>query len=268
MNAMHVEGVYAELNRAGVGQGAIENAAKALNGVLNHAVRMRLIPANPAKAVERPKSPHREMLCLDDGQVRAVLTAGRGAVALPLIVTALGTGCRQGELLALTWDDIDLRTGTLTIRKSLSQTKAGFVVKEPKTKNGRRSIALPPFAVEALTTHKGAMLKAGLLSASVFCTRNGNWLNKNNVLRAFRAVVARANRANAGADGWRPIPSEIRFHDMRHTHASLLLSTGHSVVAVSRRLGHAKPSITLNVYGHCMPTDDAKLAESIGVLVG
>jgi site-specific recombinase XerC len=68
MNALHVEGLYAELHRAEVGPGAIENAAKALNGALNHAVRMRLISANPAKAVERPKSPHREMRCLDDGR--------------------------------------------------------------------------------------------------------------------------------------------------------------------------------------------------------
>jgi integrase len=263
VNALHVEGLYAELHRAEVGPGAIENAAKALNGALNHAVRMRLIPANPAKAVERPKSPQREMLCLDDGQVRAVLAVGRGAVAFPLIATALGTGCRQGELLALTWDDIDLKAGTLTVRRSLSQTKAGFVVKEPKTKNSRRTIALPPFVVDALTAHKAAMLKAGLLAAPVFCTRGGGYLNKNNVLRAFRAVVARSNKANGEVEGYRPIPEEIRFHDMRHTAASLLLSKGHSLIAVSRRLGHAKPSITLNVYGHLMPTDDAQLAAEL-----
>jgi integrase len=107
------------------------------------------------------------------------------------------------------------------------------------------------------------MLKAGLLAAPVFCTRTGGYLNKNNVLRAFRAVVARANKASVEAEWWRPIPEGIRFHDMRHTVASLLLSKGHSLVAVSRRLGHAKPSITLNVYGHCTPTDDAQLANRL-----
>src|SRR5262249_13855463 len=156
----------------------------------------------------------------------------------------------------------------IAVRRSLSQTRAGFVVKEPKTRTSRRTIALPPFAVDALTSHKAAMLKAGLLAAPVFCARNGNYLNKNNVLRAFRAVVARANRANAGVEGWRPIPAGIRFHDMRHTAASLLLSKGFSVVAVSRRLGHGKPSITLNVYGHCMPTDDAQLAEGLHRMMG
>jgi integrase len=200
-------------------------------------------------------------------QVRAVLTAGRGAVAFPLIATALGTACRQGELLAAAWDDIDLKTGTLSVRRSLSQTKAGFVVKEPKTRNSRRTIALPRFTVSALTAHKAEMMKAGLLSAPVFCARNGNYLNKNNCLRAFRAVVARANRANADVEGYRPIPAEIRFHDMRHTVASLLFSKGHSLVAVSRRLGHAKPSITLNVYGHCMPTDDAQLADRLDAMM-
>jgi integrase len=141
-------------------------------------------------------------------------------------------------------------------------------VKEPKTRNSRRTIALPPFVVEALTANKAAMMKAGLLSGPVFCTCTGNYLNKNNVLRAFRAIVARANKANADVEGYRSIPAEIRFHDMRHTVASLLLSKGHSLVAVSRRLGHAKPSITLNVYGHCMPTDDARLADRLDALMG
>lgn len=267
LNALHVEGLYSELHRDEVGTSTIRNVAKAVNVALNYAVRKKLIAYNPAAAVEKPKASEREMLCLDDVQVKAVLTAGREAVTFPLLAAALGTGCRQGELLALGWDDIDLRKGMLTVRKSLAQTKAGFVVKEPKTKNGRRMIALPPFAVEALTAHKAAVLKAGILSAPVFCTRTGNYLNKNNVLRAFRAVVVRANKANVETDGWRPIPAEIRFHDMRHTVASLLLSKGHSLVAVSRRLGHAKPSITLNVYGHCMPTDDAQLAERLHTMM-
>lgn len=268
LNALHVEGLYAELHRAGVGPGAIENAGKMLKGALTHAVRKKLISANPAKAVDSPKAPEREMLCLDDVQVRAVLAAGGGAVTRPLVATALGTGCRQGELLALGWDDIDLRKGTLTVRKSLSPTAEGFVVKEPKTKNGRRTIALPPFVVEALTAHKAAMLKAGLLSAPVFCTRTGQYQDKANVLKKFRAVVARANAANAGVEDYRPIPAAIRFHDMRHTAASLLLSKGYSLVAVSRRLGHAKPSITLDVYGHLMPTDDAQLAEGLHRMMG
>jgi integrase len=268
LNALHVEGLYAELHRAGVGPGAIENAGKMLKGALTHAVRKKLIVANPAGAVESPKAPEREMLCMDDTQVRAVLAAGGGAVTRPLIATALGTGCRQGELLALGWDDIDLRKGVLTVRKSLSPTADGFVVKEPKTKSGRRTITLPPFVVEVLTAHKAAMLRAGLLDAPVFCTRTGTYQDKANVLKKFRAVVARANQANADVEGWRPIPASIRFHDMRHTAASLLLSKGFSLVAVSRRLGHAKPSITLDVYGHLMPTDDQQLADGLHRMMG
>jgi integrase len=268
VNALHVEGLYTELHRAGVGPGAIENAGKMLKGALTHAVRKKLIMANPAMAVDSPKAPEREMLCLDDLQVRAVLAAGRGLPTFSLIATSLGTGCRQGELLALTWDDVDLRKGTLTVRKSLSPTEGGYVVKEPKTKSGRRTIALPPFVVEALTAHKAAMLKTGLLDAPVFCTRTGTYQDKANVLKKFRAVVARANKANAEVEGYRSVPATIRFHDMRHTAASLLLSKGYSLVAVSRRLGHAKPSITLDVYGHLMPTDDAQLAEGLHRMMG
>jgi integrase len=266
LTALHVEGLYAELHAAGVGAGAIENAAKVLNGALVRAVKLNLIAANPAKAVDRPKSPHREMLFLDDSQVRAVLDAGRGAVAFPLVAAALGTGARQGELLALMWEDVDLRAETLQINKSLSQTKAGFVVKAPKTKAGRRTVQLPPATVEALTLHKAAMLKAGLLSAPVFSTRTGGYLNRNNVLRAFRAIVARANRTITAAGG-KPVPTEIRFHDLRHTTASLLLSKGASLVAVSSRLGHARRSITLDLYGHKMPNDDRQLADLLNTML-
>lgn len=269
LDALHVEGFYGEMHRDKVGPFAARGAADVLSIALNHAVRLKLIGTNPAAAIDKPKLPKREMLCLTDAQARAVRTAGLAVPVGPLLTVALATGCRQGELLALTWDDVDLRKGTLTVRRSLSQTKAGFVLKDPKTKASRRTVALPAFAVETLTALKAAAMTKGLLSAPVFCTRTGGYLDKKNVLRAFRAVVRRANKVIAAQDGPPAdqgrgpelIPAKVRFHDLRHTVASLLLSKGHSLRAVSQRLGHSKPEMTLRVYAHCLPTDDAKLAD-------
>ena len=189
------------------------------------------------------------------------------------VVLALATGCRQGELLALTWDDIDLVKGTLTVRRSLAQTDGGFLVKEPKTASSRRTIALPGLAVSVLTEQKAAALKAGLLNAPVFCTREGNWLLKRNIIRALRAVIRRANTPPGKINkGGRPkkdapprakekfemlnlVPAKLRFHDLRHTVASILLSQGQSVRAVSQRLGHSNAAMTLRVTPTaCPPT--------------
>ncbi len=175
---------------------------------------------------------------------------------------------------------------TLTVRRSLAQTDDGFVVKEPKTASSRRTVALPGLAVSVLTEHKAASLKAGLLDAPVFCTRGGNWLLKRNVLRALRAVIRRANtppgkinkggrpkkgqtpRAKEKFEMLKLIPAKLRFHDLRHTVASILLSQGQSVRAVSQRLGHSNPALTLRVYAHCMPSDDPQLAAALDKMLG
>lgn len=280
LNALHVEGLYADMARDGKGAFTIRAAADALSIALNHAVRLKLIRSNPSAAVKKPKTPKREMVCLTDAQAKAALAAAQSAQVGPLVIAALGTGCRQGELLALTWEDIDLKAGTLTVRHSLAQTKAGFVTKEPKTAASRRTLALPGFVVDAVTTLKAARAKAGLLGGPVFCTRTGGYLCKKNVLRAFRGVVAKANAtARSAAENASPerppngpsercdevklIPAKVRFHDLRHTVASLLLSKGHSLKAVSQRLGHANPVMTLRVYAHTMPNDDANLADGL-----
>ncbi|WP_082841043.1 site-specific integrase [Gemmata sp. SH-PL17] len=218
------------------------------------------------------------MLCLNDTQAKVVREAPVGAPVGPLVV-ALGTGRRQGELLALTWDDVDLKNGTPTVRRSLAQTKGGFITKEPETAASRRTLTVPGFVVETLTKLKAVRLKA--LDKPVFCTRDGGYLCKKNVMRAFRGVVAKANKAlQATAEGInltetaanseggvKLIPEKVRFHDLRHSVASLLLSTGHSLKAVSQQLGHANPTMTLRVYARTMPNDDAKLVEGLAQIM-
>jgi integrase len=127
--------------------------------------------------------------------------------------------------------------------------------------------------LSALREHRAAALKAGLIASPVFCTRTGKHLDKKNVLRSFRNVVKKVNAATqkqATNTNLEPclIPEMIRFHDIRHTHASQLIANGHSIKAVSRRLGHSCIDVTLRVYAHLMPDDDAKLATGVELLFG
>jgi integrase len=286
INGLHIEGLYTDMARDGVGATTIRHAATMLGIAFSHACSLKLIPFNPVATIKKPKAPKRQMLFLTPAQVKILLDAARGQPCYPVLVIALATGCRQGELLALTWDDVDLVKATLTVRRSLAQTDEGFQIKEPKTAASRRTITLPDLAVAVLTQHKAAALKDGLLDAPVFCTRNGNWLLKRNVLRALRAVIRRANtppgKINKGGrpkKGEEPrskekfemlklIPAKLRFHDLRHTVASVLLSQGQSVRAVSQRLGHSNPALTLRVYAHCMPSDDPQLATALNKMLG
>lgn len=285
VNALHVESFYADMARDGVGPTTIRHAANMLGVAFSHACNLKLIPFNPVSAIKKPKNPKRHMLFLTPDQVKILLEVGKDRPCYALVVLALATGCRQGELLALTWEDVDFVKATLTVRRSLAQTDEGFLVKEPKTAASRRTITLPDLALTVLTEHKAAALKAGLLDAPVFCTRDGNWLLKRNVLRALRALIRRANTPPGNINkGGRPkkgvvpqtkevkmlklIPAKLRFHDLRHTVASCLLSQGQSVRAVSQRLGHSNPALTLRVYAHCMPSDDPQLAAALNKMLG
>lgn len=269
LTKLHVTAVYADLRAAGGGPATVRAAADALAIALNYAVKLDLIKANPAsaQAVPKPKVPKREMIALTAEQSRALLAAARDKPVYPLLAVALGSGCRQGELLALRWDDVDLRTGSVRVRRSLARTRTGFVVKEPKTEASRRTVSLPAFAIAALTELRETADRSGLLQAPVFCTRTGGHLDKKNVLRAFKAVVKSVNRAKP-ADSPDPIPPAMRFHDIRHTVASMLLSAGQSLRAVSRRLGHSRPEMTLRVYAHCLPQDDERLSAELDRALG
>src|SRR6202007_2698729 len=115
--ALHVESLYAEMARDVVGATTVRHAADVLGAAFSHACNLKLIPFNPVAAIKKPKAPKRQMLFLTSEQVKILLEAAKGQPCYPLVVLALATGCRQGELLALTWEGVDLSKGTLTVRR-------------------------------------------------------------------------------------------------------------------------------------------------------
>lgn len=273
LRAMHVEGFYAAMQSRGVTAWTRRAAGQLLTAVLRHAVRLKLIPFNPAADVAKARPDEKEMHFLTEPQTRQFLRAAKTCRLSAIFAVAIGTGMRQGELLGLRWDDIDFDAGTVAVQRSLAQLKGGFLLKEPKSKRSRRTVTLPGFALDALRDHRAAMLKEGNIAAPVFCTRTGQFIGKSNLIRqVFKPVIRRANAeatTSAAATGkTSELLPDIRFHDLRHTHATALLSRGHSLKAVSQRLGHASVELTLRVYAHVLPTDDQTLAESLDRMVG
>lgn len=278
LTPLQVESYYASMRNAGVGPGSARHAAKALCAALNYAVRLGVIPASTASSVPLPPEPEREMVVLTPELMRHFLTRTSHLPLYPVLVLALGTGMRRGELLGLHWPEVELgNEPAVTVRQALTRTKAhGYSLKVPKTKSARRTITLPPFSAGALRELRVRALKAGLIRAPVFCTKSGSFLSARNVSHGFVAAIDWANDPEKGTHEKRrkaprpaPVmPEGFRFHDMRHTHASILLSQGASLKAVSQRLGHANAALTLRIYAHCLPGDDAKLAGMIGALMG
>jgi integrase len=137
------------------------------------------------------------------------------------------------------------------------------LLKEPKTPSSRRTLALPLFALEAMREHRKQQLAAGLVACPVFCSKDGKYLQRRNVGHMVSTIIDYAR-----ATGPLPIPERVRFHDLRHSHASILLSAGASLRAVSQRLGHSNAALNLRIYAHCLPGDDARLAEELQRRIG
>jgi integrase len=155
----------------------------------------------------------------------------------------------------------------------LWQSKGQSILKEPQSKRSRRTITLPRFALDALQEHRHAMLREGNIAAPVFCTESGRFTSRSNLLaKMFKRIIRKANKAlTAAAKEQGATPSllpDLRFHDLRHSHATTLLARGHSIKAVSQRLGHESIEITLKTYAHVLPTDDAALAEGLEKMLG
>jgi integrase len=212
-----------------------------LGRVLAHAARRGLIADNPIRRLEpreRPRVVKREMRILRPEEIDALLRAAVPAYR-PVLATAIFTGLRQAELLGLTWADVDFDGGVVHVRRQLD--RSGIHV-QPKTPQALRSVILMPSLAQLLREHKSrsAHREHG---DPVFATRTGRPMYYRNVSR--RGLAAAMHKAALDREG----ELRLRFHDLRHCFASLLIAQGLNVVFISRQLGHASPSFTLDVYG-------------------
>jgi integrase len=207
-----------------------------------------LIPRNVTEAVKAPRPSSKEIRPLSPEQAKTLLETVRGDRLEALYVVAVATGLRQGELLALKWEDVELENAVLRVRRTLTRTGGKYTVGPPKTDRSR-SVGLTERAVEALRAHlsrqleemeqMGSLYQPGGL---VFANKSGSTINPSNLRQRSLAPLLK----KAG------LP-HIRFHDLRHTCATLLLSRNVNPKIVSEMLGHASIAITLNTYSHVLP---------------
>lgn len=259
----HIQGLYNQLLEQKVGVYVVRKIHTLLHSALTQAVKMGTIPRNPADAVMQPKEPSKEMKILDENQVSQLLVSVSNHRWEALFYMAVTTGMRQMELLGLKWTDLDWVKRTIKVERQLVRPdKEGIQFAPPKTKFGRRSVDLGSRAIEVLRRHyqhqhveRMAAGEHWIESGLIFTNSNGGPIHPRNLLRDFKMLLRHTG-----------LPM-IRFHDLRHTAASLMLNHGTPVLVVSRRLGHAKPSITLDVYGHLLPRMQAEAAEMLDELI-
>jgi integrase len=216
-----------------------------LKQAFKQAVRWRLMPRNVIDDVDPPKAIRPRVECWDDDEARTFLAVAEGDGYGALWITALHTGMRLGELLALYWGDVDLRKGVIHVRRGGSDD-------DTKSQAGRRTITLYPEAIEALQAQREARPLPIASTALVFTSSAGTPLDQGNVRRRFYTLVRKAGLKN------------ITIHGLRHTHATLLLLHGVDIKTVSMRLGHASIQITLDTYAHVLPQMEEKAAAAIG----
>jgi integrase len=233
--------IVAELEARGLAGWTIRGILVPLGRVLAYATRRKLIPYNPMRNVERSERPRvarREMRILRTDEIDALLRAAPRPY-LPLLTTAIFTGLRQSELLGLLWADIDFESAVLHVRRQLDRNGSYGKLKSP---SALRTVLLSPSLAAHLRAHQRGAVHSDSTSP-VFATATGRPMDHRNVTRRGLAV------AIADADVNRAFEPTLRFHDLRHTYAAMLIAQGLNVVYVSRQLGHAYASFTLDSYG-------------------
>lgn len=259
----HVRSLHREKLDSGLAPATVRKIHSTLHKALSQAVSDGLIPRNAAD-VKAPRPAPEEMRPLSEAEARAFLGVARGDRFEPLYVLAITTGLRRGELLGLRWDDADLERGTLRVGRALVREGGRHTLGETKTKRGRRRVNLTPRTVAALKAHRKRQLEervklAGLYEDQglVFSTGTGTPINPENLVkRSFKPLLKKAG-----------LP-EIRFHDLRHTCATLLLGRGVHPKMVQELLGHATIALTLDTYSHCLPSMGDQASGAMGDAFG
>ena len=262
-----VSQLHVDLQEKGLAPKTITLVHNMLHKALSQAVLWGQMAVNPAAAVAPPRPVRKEVRPLTSAQAQRLLAAAVSDRLHALYTVALTCGLRQGELLGLRWQDMDLDAGVLAVRQQAQRelTAPGrreWVFTEPKTAKGRRTIALPQLAVDALLRHRQQQAEERLRVGQtwedldlVFPNLVGRPIEKSNLLRrSFWPLLERAGLPH------------MRFHDLRHTAATLLLTLGLHPKVVQERLGHSTIGVTMDVYSHVMPTLQKEAATKLDQL--
>ena len=258
--------VQAMLNAKGAGglsPRRVEYIRAVLRAALNQAVRWGLIARNAAGLSTAPRVIRRPVEVLSPVDAQRFLEAARGDRFEALYTVSLSLGLRQGEVLGLRWQDVDLTARTLSVAHALQRVDRKLQLVQPKTDRSRRTIRMPQVVANALLEHRARQDESRFLAGGrwtetslIFTTSLGTPLEGINVTRLFQRLLAETG-----------LP-RLRFHDLRHSCASLLLAQGVAPRVVMETLGHSQIGLTMNTYTHVMPAVQAEAAEAMDRVFG
>jgi len=253
LNPIHIQSLYSKRLRTGLTPSSVCYIHAVLSKALSQALKWGLVNQKVTDRVEKPKTFKKEMKVLDQDQVKIFINTAKGDNYYPLYILALTTGLRQGELVGLQWDDIDLAAGIISVKRSLKELGGKLILGEPKSRSGFRSVTIPQIAIDALNLQKSWQEVKGFTTFKyVFTDTRGNLVRVQNIVkRSFKKIIKQAG-----------LP-DIRFHDLRHTHATLLLLQGVNPKIVQERLGHSSISLTLDTYSHVLPNMQKQVTKEL-----
>jgi integrase len=246
----HIQAFYMEKLKGGLKSSTVALIHAVLHKALENAVKWNLVSRNVASLVSVPHSDPHEVRALTSDEARRLIEAAQGHWLEPLLILALTTGMRRGELLGLRWSDIDVSRGMLHVRRTANRYPGyGFVENDPKTKRSRRNIMLSDIALQALRDHQLLQTKVKTEAHEqwqerdlVFSDHSGGFLTPETVWRHFQSLLEKA-----------ALP-HMRFHDLRHSAATILLTMGVHPKVVQELLGHSTIAITMDTYSHLLPS--------------
>ncbi|MDO8674421.1 MAG: tyrosine-type recombinase/integrase [Dehalococcoidia bacterium] len=251
-----IQALYAAKLKAGLSATTVRLVHAVLHRSMEDAVKWRLLRRNPCEGVSIPRARKKEMKVWAPAEAQRFLASVTDPKLMALYRVALGCGLRQGEIRGLRWDDLDLQAGTLQVKRTLVWCKGlGITAGEPKTAKGRRLVVMPAATTEALRSWRLEQLRRRHFMGKQW--KQTGYVFSNLVGGPMQAEKLRQDFEKAIEAAGLPV---IRFHDLRHTAATLLLSKGVHAKVVSEMLGHANIAITLDTYSHVLPSMQAEAA--------
>ena len=247
MNKGRVERIEAEHQPKGLSAKTVRNINQVISSAMDFAVAQKIIPENPCKAVALPRIEHKEMQTIPAEQLQAFLQEAKATGVYEMYYIELATGLRRGELLGLKWSDIDWKNGIIKVRRQIARVDGKIVESPLKTKNSYRTVSISPQAIEVLKQQK-----AKTNDSYVFPSPSGGPISPDSVNNMLKRVLERAG-----------IP-KVRFHDLRHTFATIALQNGVDIKTVSGMLGHFSAGFTLDTYAHVTTLAQKEAAHTMG----